>query len=116
MDTNRCVICRKTNHIPDGHMVLVATFAQQYQAKNTVAAIERAHIVPVWFCIFSQEEILEKAFDNSQTLVIQLHGIKDIIKLQSLYIESMCNDNNSLTVDILSTKNSCDTFLQKLHN
>ena len=116
MDTNHCLICQKTNHIPEGQMVIVATFAQQYQAENAVAAIEKAHILPVWSCIFSQDEILEKAFADSHTLVLQLHGIKDIVRLQGLYIESMCQNSGSLTIDVLSSKNSCETFLQKLHN
>lgn len=116
MDTNHCTICQKTNHIPEGQLVIVATFAQKYQAENVVSLIEKAHILPVWSCIFSCDEILGKEFENSQTLVLQLHGIQDIVRLQGLYIESMCQNSGSLTIDVLSSKNACETFLQKLHN
>lgn len=116
MDEIHCSICTKTNHIPEGQVVIIATFAQKYQAKNALFDIEKSHIAPVMSCIVSQKEILEKEFENSQTLILQLHGIKDIVQLQSLYVESICQNNGSLTIDMLTSKNSCDSFLQKLQN
>lgn len=116
MDTIHCSICTKTNHTPDGQMVIIATFAQKYQAESALFDIEKSHIAPVMSCIVSQKEILERSFDNSQTLVLQLHGIKDIVKLQSLYIESICQNNKSLTIDVIAAKGACESFLQKLQN
>src|SRR5581483_9682582 len=116
MDKITCLICAKTNHTPDGQMVIVATFAQKYQAENALFDIEKSHIAPVMSWIVSQKDILEKSFDNSQTLMVQLHGIKDIVKLQSLYVESICQNNRSLTVDIISSKLSCESILKTVQN
>lgn len=116
MDPLQCSFCIQTNHIPEGQLVIVAAFAEKFQAENALWAVEKAHMQPAWWYIFSQKEILGEKFSDCKTLVVVLHGIKDIIKLQSLYIESMCHTNKSLTVDILSTKQSCEAFLQKLQN
>lgn len=106
MEPIHCQICTKTNHHPDGVVVIVATFPQEYFAKNVLEDLEKAHMNPVLSELFTKE--------NIKTLVVELHGIKHIVQLQSLYVESMCRNNNALTVDILTTKNSCDRLLQQL--
>ncbi|HYK08905.1 MAG TPA: hypothetical protein VEW42_05390 [Candidatus Eisenbacteria bacterium] len=99
-----CIICTKTNHHPDGVIAVVATFPQHYFAKNVLEDVEKAHITPVGTTIISGEQ---------KTLIVQLHGIKDIIQLEGLYIESMCRNNNALTIDLLTTKNQCDKLMQQ---
>lgn len=111
-----CRVCKKTNHTLDGHMIIAATFAQKYIAQKALQDIEKAHILPLWSCIFSCDEILDRTFPGLQTLVVMLHGIKDICQLQSLYVESMCKSNMSLTVDVISSKSACEMFLKKLQN
>lgn len=101
---NNCQICTKTNHRPDGVIAIVATFSQKYFAENVLQELEKAHITPIWSKIFT---------DDVATLIVELHGIKDIVLLQSLYIESMCRNSNALTIDILTTKLQCDTVLQQ---
>lgn len=107
MDPITCTICQQTNHIPERSIVIVATFAQKYQACGAIETVQKSHISYVWEKIFVKE--------NTATLVLQLHGIKDIVNLQSLYIESMCQENNALTIDILTQKLHQEKLLQTLH-
>lgn len=106
MDPIICTICKKTNHIPEKSLIVVSSFAQQYQAKNALEHIEASHISFVWEKVFVQKDYT--------TLILQLHGIKDIVNLQALYVESMCQENNALTVDILSQKVHQEKLLSTL--
>lgn len=106
MDPIVCTICKKTNHIPEKSLIVIATFGQHYQSKNALEIIEASHIAFVWQKIFVRQD--------NVALVLQLHGIKDIVNLQALYIESMCKENNALTVDILSQKLHQEKLLSTL--
>lgn len=95
----------------------MATFSSFVAAKEALFAVQKAHILPVWCKVFSKEEVAEKTngkFMESETLFLQLHGIKDIINLEMLYIESICREKNALTVDIFATQKSCEKLLQQL--
>lgn len=97
--------------------VCIATFATCLAATQVKDTIRDVHITPVWQHIFSQEEIAEKGkgkFIALPTIILQLQGIKDIVNLQMLYIESICKEKNALTVDIIATQKSCERLLQEL--
>ena len=106
MDPIRCFICEETNHIPERQVIVVATFSQKYQAEQALFEIQKSHINFVWQKIFIQQ--------NLATLVLQLHGIKDIVNLQSLYIESICQQYTALTIDIVTQKVHQEKFLSTL--
>lgn len=104
MDQTHCFICEKTNHRPEIELVAIATFPQLSFAKNALFAIEKSHIIPSHIIVFSKEEIEEfncgkNQFLETETVVMKLHGIKDIVHLQLLYIESLCKDNRAITFD-----------------
>jgi hypothetical protein len=90
-------------------MVAIVTFAQSFHGKNALFAIEKSHIIPSQVSLFSKEDIQEFNANNTQfleaeTIVLHMHGIADIVRLQLLYIESICRENQALTFDI-SLKN-----------
>lgn len=117
MNPTICTVCQKTNHMPESEGVVIAAFPSLVAAKEALFAIERAHILPVWCKIFSKEEVVRKTngnFMESETLFLQLHGMKDIINLEMLYIESICREKNALTVDVFATQKSCERILQQL--
>ncbi len=112
-----CTICKKINRIPEGKLVILATFGQEYLAKKVAEDLEKAHIIPSWSKVFSKERISEKtngSFMDNPTFVVELHGIQDIIQLEALYIESICRNNNALTCDIITANKSCEQVLQQL--
>ena len=114
---NNCFICKKTNHHFDSQVVVIATFSQKFHGKDALSDIEKAHIMPIWLQFFSKEEIAKKnnrEFLESDTLILQLHGIKDIVRLEALYVESICRNNNALTCDIVSAQNQCEKLIQQL--
>ena len=117
MDPIICTICKKTNHLPQSEGLIVATFSTNFAAKEALFAVEKSHILPVWCKIFSKEEIFKKtngSLMESETLFLQLHGLKDIVNLEMLYVESICREKNALTVDIFSTQKSSEKILQQL--
>lgn len=109
MEPTHCTICEKTRHIPSSQMWAIVTFGQKYQVENALYAIEKSHIIPSVVQIFTKEEIEEmnqrkENFLEKETVVFQMHGIKDIIYLQLLYLESICKEHGALTFDT-SSKN-----------
>lgn len=117
MNPVTCTICETTNYMPETQAFLVATFPSFSQAKQALFFMQKAHIIPVWSTIYAKDEVALKTnnlFDGADTLVIQLHGIKDIVRLQLLYGESMCQQNNCLTFDVFATKLQCEKLMEKL--
>lgn len=115
MDPIICTICQKTNTKTEGQLVVVASFAQVYQVKDALFALEKAHIVPFWIKKYSKDEIEKNGmFLACETLVMQFHGIKDIIQLQALFVESMCREQGALTCDIISRQVSQQKILSSL--
>lgn len=106
MDPIICTICQKTNHVPEKQVIVMANFAQKYQAERALFDIQKSHIAIVWQRIFVRSDFI--------TLILSLHGIKDIVHLQSLYIESMCQNNNALTIDVVSQKVHQEKLLSAL--
>lgn len=106
MDQVICKICQKTNHTPKRKVILVATFAQMFFAKNALFDIEKAHIVLSWHDVYVQNTI--------PTCIMELHGLTDIVNLQTLYIESICRDNNALSFDMFSSQKAQEELLAQL--
>lgn len=103
----KCQICTKTNSFPKKEIVVVTTFSQKLYISQAIAALEKAHICPVWQAVFSKEEMREKSegrLMEAPTLILVLHGLKDIVHLQTLYIESICRELGLLTFDVFSDK------------
>lgn len=113
MNPITCQICKESNFLPETQAFVVATFASFLKAKDAIFAIQKAHIILSWSTIFAKGE-KENMFEDTDTVVMQLHGIKDIVRLQLLYIESICQENNVLTFDTCVTKNQCEKLQETL--
>ena len=104
---DRCGICDKTNTHPKEEIIVVATFPQNVFAKEALAAIEKAHIIPFWQTLLTKEEIMQRGKGKLMevpTVICMLHGIKDIVRVQTLYAESIFQECKMLTFDTLSQK------------
>lgn len=108
MDTfQHCEICTSRDSFPKEEVVIVATFPQNLYAKEALLAVENAHIIPFWQTFITKEEIEEKyagELIEAPTLLVALHGIKDIVHVQTLYTESIFQQHKVLTYDVLSQK------------
>ena len=114
MDRNFCKNCQK-NNITGDRILIIVSFAHVFQAKAVMGKIARMHIIPAWIEVFSKEQVKGIAlFNEFPTLIIELHGIKDIMQLQALFIESVCRENGALTVDIIAAGKSQEKILTAL--
>lgn len=87
---------------PKNRLVIIANFAHIYQAKEVLYALQECRIAPT-----------KGVISHPTTLIIELQGIKDIIQLEALFVESICRENNALTVDIITAQKMCEQLLQQ---
>lgn len=86
------------------NFTILVAFAHSYQIENALSAMEKAHLTPSIVKVYSKEDIQQlnngkNVFLETDTMSLELRGIADIIKLEALYIESICQEHGSLTFD-----------------
>lgn len=86
------------------NFTILVAFARSYQLTNALSAMQKMHLMPSVARVYSKEDVQKinagkQVFLETDTLMLELHGIADIIKLEALYIESICQEHGSLTFD-----------------
>lgn len=101
--------------LPPEKMACLATFKTIHNAAHAISAILKSSIHPAAFELMdesyiamvngAQQEINMHEFD---TLLIELHGIKEQLQLELLQIETIFRKYNCLTFDTFTTAKACE--------